>query len=89
MRAEDEFECLKTLWVSPEMVFDMGICRLELTLIMQLAGINGNRPKALLKLRFKHIKVSLLPDPEGGEWPRVLIEWRFAETKRYLGEKDA
>ncbi|OCK73115.1 hypothetical protein K432DRAFT_430744 [Lepidopterella palustris CBS 459.81] len=89
MRAEDEFECLKTLWESPEMIFDMEVHRLGLALIIQLAGITGNRPKALLKLRFKHVKVALLPDPEGGEWPRPLIEWKFNETKGYLGEKDA
>lgn len=56
---------------------------------MQLAGITGNRPAALLAVRYRHIKVTLLPDPEGGEQPRVLIEIVFHHTKSYLGEKDA
>ena len=56
---------------------------------MQLAGITGNRPSALLAVRYKHIKVTLLEDPAGGEQPRVLIEIVFNHTKGYLGKKDA
>jgi len=63
--------------------------RVQLALIMQLAGITGNRPSALLAARYQHIKVTLLQDPDGGEQPRVLIEIVFNHTKGYLGEKDA
>lgn len=56
---------------------------------MQLAGITGNRPSALLAVRYQHIKVTLLPDPDGREQPRVLIEIVFHHTKGYLREKDA
>jgi hypothetical protein len=55
---------------------------------MKLAGGTGNRPKALLQLRFRDISVALLPDPEGSEWPRVVIDWKFENTKGYLGAKD-
>lgn len=89
MRAEDLFELLKTLWVSKETRFNHERHRVQMALIMQLAGITGNRPGALLALRYKHIKVTLLPDPEGGEQPRVLIEIRYELTRGYLGEKDA
>jgi len=89
MRAEDEFECLKTLYTSPEMVFDREAHRLGMALIMQLAGITGNRPEALLNLKFKHVTVALLLDPEGGEWPRPIIEWKFEDIKEYLSKKDA
>jgi hypothetical protein len=89
MRVEDEFECLKTLWLSREMVFEAEVLRLFLALLMQLAGSTGNRPKALLQLRFRHVSVALLPDPEGSEWPRVMIDWKFENTKGYLGQKDA
>jgi Protein of unknown function (DUF3435) len=89
MRAEDEFECLKTLYTSPEMVFDMEAHRLGMALVMQLAGITGNRPQALLNLKFKHVAVALLPDPEGGKFPRPMIDWKFEDTKEYLGKKDA
>jgi hypothetical protein len=89
MRAEDEFECLRTLWSSEDLKFDTEVHRLGLALLMQLAGITGNRPKALLQLRFKDVVVALLPDPHGSEWPRLMIEWKFSTTKTYKGAKDA
>ncbi len=89
LHAEDEFELLKTLYTSTETTFPHERYRVQLALIMQLAGITGNRPAALLAVRYRHIKVTLLPDPEGGEQPRVLIEIVFNHTKGYLGEKDA
>ena len=89
LHAEDEFELLKTLYTSTETTFPHERYRVQLALIMQLAGITGNRPSALLAVCYQHIKVTLLPDPEGGEQPRVLIEILFHHTKGYLGEKDA
>jgi len=89
LHAEDEFELLKTLYISTETNFPHERYRVQLALIMQLAGITGNRPSALLAVRYQHIKVTLLPDPEGGEQTRVLIEIVFHHTKGYLGEKDA
>lgn len=88
MRAEDEFELLKTLYLSSEMTFNHERHRVQLALIMQLAGITGNRPAALLAVCYRHIKVTLLPDPYGGERPRVLVEILYKYTKGYLGEKD-
>lgn len=88
LHAEDEFELLKTLWTSTEAIFLHEQYRVQLALIMQLAGITDNRPGALLAVRYRHIKVTLLPDPDGGEQPRVLIEIVFDHTKGYLGEKD-
>jgi Protein of unknown function (DUF3435) len=56
---------------------------------MQLAGIIGNRPSALLAVRYRHIKMTLLKDPDGGKQPRMLIEVIFNHTKDYLREKEA
>ena len=89
LRAEDEFELLKTSWSSPELSLDHERLRVQLALILQLAGITGNRPGALLSLRYEHLKVTLLRDPAGSEWPRLLIELTFKNTKGYLGLKDA
>ena len=89
LHAEDEFELLKTLYTSTETIFPHERYRVQLALIMQLAGITGNRPSALLAVCYQHIKVTLLPDPDSGEQPRVLIEIVFQHTKGYLGEKDA
>ena len=88
MRAEDEFELLKTLFLSVEIAFDHERHRVQLALIMQLAGITGNRPAALLGVCYNDIKITLLPDPKEGELPRRLIEIAFKNTKGYLGEKE-
>ncbi len=83
MRAKDEFEFLKTLYLSTEMNF------IHERLRVQLAGITGNRPAALLAVCYGHVKATLLPDPQGGERPRVLVEIAYKYTKGYLGEKDS
>ena len=89
MRAEDEFELLKTLFLSSEVVFSHERHRVQLALIMQLAGITGNRPAALLAVCYRHVKVALLADPKGGEQPRVMLEIVYKYIKGYLGDKDA
>lgn len=88
IRAEDEFELLKTLWTSEAVTFDHERQRLQLALIFQIAGVTGNRPGALLALQYKHVKITLLRDHAGSEVPRVLVEISFRETKSYLGAKD-
>jgi hypothetical protein len=89
VRIEDEFELLRTLWSSPELSLEHERLRVQLALILQLAGITGNRPGALLSLQYKHVKMALLPDPSGSEWPRLIIDLTFKNTKGYLGLKDA
>jgi len=56
---------------------------------MQLAGDTGNRVDALLKVKYKNMKVALLSDPDGGGRPRCNIDWKSTETKPYLGPKDS
>ena len=89
MRAKNEFELLKTLWLSEEIIFDHEQHRIALALILQFVGITGNRPGALLALRYRQVKIFLLPDVTGGNQPRVLMEVKFEETKTYLRPKDA
>jgi integrase len=89
VRAEDQFELLRTLWGSAEVGMEHERLRVQLALILQLAGITGNRPEALLSLRYKHVKIALLRDPEGSEWPRPIVELTFEKTKSYMGAKDA
>ena len=85
MRAEDEFELLKTLYVSVEMIFDHERHRVELALILQLADITGNRPAVLLTLTYENIRVTVLS--VGGK-PWFLIKISFNNIKGYLGDKD-
>lgn len=59
-----------------------------LALLMQLVGITGNRPGALLGIRYSDVNITLLLDPQGGEFPRRLIEAAFKNTKGYLGEQE-
>ena len=89
MRAEDEFELLRTLWGSAEVTMEHERLRVELDLILKLAGITGNRPEALLGLRWKDVKMALLRDPDGSEWPRPIVDLTFEKTKSYMGAKDA
>jgi Protein of unknown function (DUF3435) len=56
-------------------------------LYLQLGGFTGNRPGALLKLCYRHIKATLLRDAKGG-LNRLLLEFTFEFTKDYLGVKD-
>ncbi|EKG09599.1 hypothetical protein MPH_13344 [Macrophomina phaseolina MS6] len=88
MHVEDLFEVLRTLWVSTEMTFDHERHRVQLSLIMLLAGITGSRPGALLALRYRDVQVTLIQDPAGGQRPIVLIELTYQYTKGYLGAKD-
>lgn len=64
--------------------FGHGRHRVELGLFLQLAGLTANRPQAVLNLRYRHIRVSLLRDPQGGP-PRIVIEFTFEFTKEFLG----
>ena len=88
MRVEDEFELLRTLWGSAEMDMEHERLRVQEALLIQLAGITGNRPEALLSLRYKHVKLFLLRDSSKGELPRRIFELTFGKTKSYMGDKD-
>lgn len=68
--------------------FDIGRQRIQLYLFLLLAGFTVNRPSAVLALRYRHIRVSLLRDPEGGPH-RLLLEFTFEFTKTFLGMKEA
>ncbi|PPJ53291.1 hypothetical protein CBER1_11891 [Cercospora berteroae] len=57
--------------------------------IMRLAGITGNRPSALRRLQYKELKIALLPNYNGGNRLRLVIDFTFEYTKRYLSGKDA
>lgn len=89
MRSEDLFELEKTVLLSTDMAFEHEQLRIELMLYMQIAGNTGNRPGAILALRFRDFKIALVRDPDGGPWPRLVIDTTFDHTKGYRGDKDA
>ncbi|KAJ9656079.1 hypothetical protein H2201_008651 [Coniosporium apollinis] len=88
MYVEDLAEVVQTNLVTTKKRYSHGRHRMQTGLFLQLGGITGNRPKALLELRYRHITVTLLRDPENGPH-RLLLEFTFEFTKEYLGIKDA
>ena len=87
MYVEDLAEFARVLLTTREMTFPLGWSRLQLILFCQLAGITGNRPEALLQLRYRHLKLTLIRDLNNPR-PRLLIELTAEFTKGFLGMKD-
>ncbi|KAH7033961.1 hypothetical protein B0J12DRAFT_680017 [Macrophomina phaseolina] len=54
-----------------------------------LARTPGNRPGALLALRYRDVQVTLIRDPVGRSEPYVLLEFIYTHTKGYLGQKNS
>ncbi|KAI9763719.1 MAG: hypothetical protein M1839_006317 [Geoglossum umbratile] len=88
MYVEDLVEYLQTNLTTMKKRYTHGRHRIQLALFCQLAGFSGNRPQALLNLRYQDIIVTLLRDPNGGPH-RILIEFTCEFTKQFLGVKDA
>lgn len=89
MRVEDLFEILKTILVSLDMVFDHERDRIQTILWVQLIAYTGNRPAAISALCYKNFKVALIRDPDREYKETLVIDVTAADTKGYLGEKDA
>ena len=66
MFVEDLTMVVETAISTAAKKFGHGRHRIELCLFLQLAGLTANRPQAVLDLRYRHIRVSLLRDPQGG-----------------------
>ncbi|KAJ6144084.1 hypothetical protein N7471_003537 [Penicillium samsonianum] len=88
MDVEDLAKVVETTVSTTKKKFGHGRHRIELGLFLQLAGLTTNRPQAILDLRYRHIQVSLLRDPQGGPH-RIVVEFTFEFTKEWLGAKDA
>lgn len=88
MDVKDLAKVVETTVSTTKKKFGHGRHRIELGLFLQLAGLTTNRPQAILDLRYRHIQVSLLRDPQGG-LHRIVIEFTFEFTKEWLGAKDA
>ena len=88
MYIEDLAGVLQTNLTTTKKRYTHGQHRIEMSLFGQLGIFSGNRPSALLNLRYSDIVVTLLRDPSGGPH-RILIEFTCEFTKKYLGTKDA
>jgi hypothetical protein len=87
MYVEDLTIVLQTNLATTEKKYCHGRHRIQVQLYMQLGGFTANRPQALLGLCYRHIRATLLRDPEGGPH-RLLLEFTFEFTKEFLGIKD-
>ncbi|CAI7602552.1 unnamed protein product [Penicillium pancosmium] len=88
MYIEDVAEFARVILSTTEMTFPCGWYRIQLLLFCQLAAITGSRPGALLELRFRDLKLTLIRDPNGRR-PRLFIYLRPEFTKTFLGEKES
>ena len=88
MYVEDLAEYARVLLATREMTFQLGWLRIQLILFCQLAGITGNRPEALVQLRYRHLQLTLIRDRNNPR-PRLFIELTAEFTKGFLGMKDA
>jgi hypothetical protein len=88
MHVEDLAEYLQMNLTTTKKRFTHGRQRIQLALFGQLAGFSGNRPQALLNLRYRDLIVTLLRHPNGGPH-RILIEFTCEFTKQFLGQKDS
>ncbi|KAJ8110847.1 hypothetical protein OPT61_g6412 [Boeremia exigua] len=86
--AEDVLEIARTALTTVEKMFRIGRYRIQTCFFFQGGFITANRPDALLKLRYKDIKVLLLQRPSGGPHT-VVLEWTYEFTKSHLGPKPA
>ena len=86
MFIEDVVEFARVLLTTTETAFLCGWQRMQLLLFCQLAAITANRPGALLGLRYRDLRLTLIRDPEGGR-PRLFIFLTPEFTKRFLGKK--
>lgn len=84
---DDLIRVVETTVTTTKKKFGHGRLRISLILYFQLAGFSANRPQALLSLCYRHIKVTLIKDPEGGP-NNILIEFTTEFTKQFLGEKE-
>lgn len=69
IQAKDEFELFKILHLSVKMIFDYEWHYVQLVLLIQLADITNNQPSVLLGVCYNNVKITLLPDPQGGKFP--------------------
>ena len=88
MDAEDLVLVLETNLVTTRKRYAVGRHRMQVHFLLQLGFCTASRPKALLNLCYRHIKVTLIRDPEGGPH-KIVLEFTFEFTKEYLGMKEA
>jgi hypothetical protein len=80
----------QTALTTVERKFKVGRYRIQLCFFMQGGFITANRPDALLRLRYKDIKVTVLRHPKNSDMPHsIVLEFTYEFTKSFMGDKPA
>lgn len=80
----------QTALTTIERKFKIGRYRIQLCFFMQGGFITANRPDALLRLRYKDIKVTVLRHPTDSTMPHsIMLEFTYEFTKSFMGDKPA
>lgn len=87
MDVEDLTLIEETILTTSRVRYDHGRQRIQNILFLALMSLSGNRPEAILNLRYQDITVALLRDPDGGPHRR-LLEFTPQFTKGFLGLKE-
>ncbi|KAF2012894.1 hypothetical protein BU24DRAFT_425506 [Aaosphaeria arxii CBS 175.79] len=82
----DVREVSQTTIVTTKKMFKVGRYRIQTAFYIPSGFITGNRPDAILKLQYRHLRVTLLRDIKGGPH-QILIEYLFEFNKTFLGPK--
>lgn len=87
MDATDVANVAQTALVSIDITFTLGRQRVATCLFLQMGFITANRPQAILEIRYRHIVVTRVRDPQGGP-TRTVLEFSYEFTKQFLGMKE-
>lgn len=74
-------------WVRDKEVFAHERLRLQLALVLIIAGATSTRPGALMSLRYKDITFALFPPQSGEDRPHLAMRLRLRETKTRGGQR--
>ncbi|KAH8696361.1 putative C2H2 finger domain protein [Talaromyces proteolyticus] len=87
MYIEDMVPFNETILTTRKKRFYLGIQRIMLCLALMLGLFTASRKQAILRLQYKHLRVTLQKDPHGGP-PVISIDIRPEYIKQLLGVKD-
>jgi len=83
----DVREVSQTTITTTKKMFKVGRYRIQTNFFVQGGFITANRLDAILNLQYKHVKVTILRDVEGGGPHKILLELDYEFTKTFLGPK--
>lgn len=84
---EDMVPFNETIITTRQKRFHLGIQRIMLCLLLMLGLFTASRKRAMMKLQYKHIMITMQRNPHGGP-PVPSIDIRPEFLKSFLGTED-